>query len=194
MPDDSGCDTSTLSADCGLYADVFCTGETVQGAGVCLTECTTHADCDDTAFCNPNSSECELKLNDGVACENEDDAWCVNDHCQNGFCCLSGDCCSISNFCPSSYSGVPVCTSPSTCQGIADLATCENSTCGTLQGAAHDIACTDIIEADDCGPYLSDFCTGEANQDFPECATFCLGDFDCDPDAHCDATDVCVPD
>jgi hypothetical protein len=194
VANDTGCDAATLADDCGLFIDVYCDGTIDQNAPECLTQCSTHADCDDTAFCNPGTQQCELKRDDGEVCEFDDNAWCVADHCENGFCCGSGDCCSAATDCPASYSSDPVCTTPSACQGTFDQAQCIGSICSTAANSPDDSACTSGMESDDCGSYLSVYCDGSAMQLDPDCATFCTGDSDCDPEAYCNTGAACVPD
>ena len=195
VQDDSACDSTTVADDCGFYKAIDCSGATSQTPPVCPTSCQTHADCDADAWCNPQNHTCQGDLDDGDSCGNPgDDDRCKSGHCQNGFCCGAGDCCGVAQDCPPSYSRAPQCTSPSACDGDADIATCVNSECAKLANVDDDSACTGGTVASTCGPYKSIFCTGSATQTAPICPDTCTSDSDCDVNAYCNAAGHCVPD
>jgi len=193
VPDDSACTTTTVANDCGWWKPIYCTGAVNQPSPSCPTTCSTHADCDDGAWCDPGSHTCREDLDDGQAC-GVDELRCKSGHCQNGFCCAGGDCCATATDCPAGYASPAVCTSPSACDGEADVATCVASQCGTAHDVDDDSACGPGTQASDCGPYLPVFCTGSATQTTPPCATSCTGDGQCDTGAFCNPQGQCVPD
>lgn len=195
----------------------------------CLTTCSAtgvpggpedDSKCDDIAHCDPkpgdpNSPICQADVPDGYPCDENSD--CANKqgppknpgHCQNGFCCIAGDCCSKPTDCPvvnppSNYWAPPVCDSAATCQGHRMDATCINYMCGTTV-VDDDTGCHAGLLSDDCGYYLPVYCNGQPNQIDPPCPTSCLkngseDDLMCDPNAHCDPDEsnptnsICVPD
>ncbi|KAB2962305.1 MAG: hypothetical protein F9K16_09405 [Thermoanaerobaculia bacterium] len=122
---------------------------------------------------------------DGIACSFDDD--CLSGHCQNGSCCPAGDCCSVAGDC-AGYDDPPVCTDPSTCQGLRGEAVCNCYECSTISDVPDDSACTSDVQAQSCSPYLPVFCNGLPEQSPPACPTSCVGDAECIPDAHCDGT------
>ncbi len=193
VQDDSACKATTVADDCGFYKPVFCTGAGTQTAPACPTSCANNNDCDANAWCNPQNHTCQGDLDDGGSC-GTDDARCKSDHCQNGFCCGAGDCCVTAQDCPGSYSTAPTCTSPSACDGDADVATCVSNECATQTNVDDDSACTGTTVASTCGPYKSIFCTGAATQTTPLCPDSCTSDSDCDTNAYCNAAGHCVPD
>ncbi len=191
-PDDSGCTATTVSNSCGWYLPVYCNGEESQTAPDCPTSCSSHADCDPGGFCDPASNTCVEDREDGQQCSEA--AWCKSGHCQNGFCCDDGDCCSMPADCPASYSQAPECEIPSACYGTRDDATCVDHECGTLPGIEDDSGCGPGVEASNCGAYVSTYCDGSAAQTAPDCYTSCTSDSQCDANAHCDASNQCVLD
>ncbi len=193
VADDTACAASTTANDCGFWLPISCTGAASQTAPNCPTSCTTSAQCDANAWCDPVSHTCRGDLDDGQAC-GADDGRCLSGHCANGFCCASGDCCGVATDCPASYHTNPVCTSPTACDGEVNLATRAASICGTAVGVDDDAACTGTVQASDCGPYQPVFCTGSATQTAPTCATSCTSDAECDANAFCSAGGQCVPD
>jgi hypothetical protein len=192
VQDDSACDSSVLANDCGWFLPIYCTGAVDQTPPTCPTTCASDADCDADGFCNPASSVCEQDRPNGGICQQ--DSWCQSDHCQNGFCCDSGDCCTSETDCPGSYSGDPVCTVPTACQGEVDVAQCNDNRCTTSVGVDDDSACGPGVEASNCGPYTSIYCTGDSLQQPPQCPSTCSDDSDCDANAYCNAGGACVPD
>lgn len=222
--DDCACGGS-LSDNCGLFIPVFCSAPgsgtcpaTAVGAGewhggdpACLTSCLVggvedDSKCDDIAHCdpdpdNPTNSICKADIPNGFPCNEGSD--CKNKqylpggigHCQNGFCCDSGDCCAANTDCPiqdppSGYWEPSVCDDATTCQGHRMDATCVNSICGT-DAVPDDTACTAAMVSDNCGYYLPVYCNGAADQVDPPCPLTCLtagveDDTKCDADAHCD--------
>jgi hypothetical protein len=193
VPDDRACDPTVEASDCGWWLPINCAGGVTQTAPQCPTTCASNADCDLGGWCDPVTDVCREDLVDGQAC-GTDDARCQSGHCENGFCCATGDCCGTVGDCPSSYSSPPVCTSPTACDGEYDVATCNNSICGTVPDVDNDSACTAGTLANDCGPYISVFCTGSSTQTAPACATSCTSDAECDANAYCNPAGQCVPD
>jgi hypothetical protein len=188
VPDDSACGTDLEADTCGFFRSVFCTGAVDQPTPRCATTCGSDADCDDGAHCD---TVCVPDLADGDACDESSD--CASAHCSSNICCRSGDCCRGAVDCPSSYSSAPLCETPTACQGDRNAATCTDFVCGTITNVPDDSACTAAILADECGPYPSLRCNGEADQPVPSCATGCTADAECDAAAHCDGG-ACVPD
>ena len=119
---------------------------------------------------------------DGGPCDEDLD--CRSNHCSNGVCCQGGDCCTVPGDCSApAYSAPPVCDDPSACQGHRQIPACVAFHC-TTQPADDDSACAGV-EASTCDLYVSAFCTAEADQPPPECATTCDTHTLCDPEAHC---------
>lgn len=192
-PDDSACTSSVVADACGLYRDVVCTGAADQPDPACPTSCANDAACDDVAHCDAvgGSGFCFPDLPDGEACDEASD--CASGHCQNGFCCATGDCCRFASECPARYGTAPTCDDQRACQGTRDAAVCLNSQCGTQVDVADDSACTTGVVADACGLYPTVRCTGAYEQSAPVCASGCTGDTECDESAHCDGG-ACVAD
>ncbi len=189
VDDDTACDEETEANDCGYYPSVFCTAEAEQTVGSCAGVCTVDADCDYEAHCQ--GGECLYGKPPGYTCA--DDAECVSLHCQNGFCCGSGDCCDVAASCPASYTVAPACDghSPGTgvyCQGHRQDAVCVYNICDTTDPIDDDTACDTSIVVDACGYYLSATCSGDIDQPTtrPPCETACDNDNDCDPTGHCE--------
>jgi hypothetical protein len=129
---------------------------------------------------------------DGESCTADED--CDSGHCSNELCCQSGDCCQVPEDCLSGEDSVAMCEDEKDCQGARGAATCLAFRCRVREGGVDDdSACDKSIEADTCGLYISIFCTGEEDQDEPECPERCRADADCDPEAHCTAG-KCVED
>ncbi len=188
VPDDSACGPAIEADSCGPYRSVHCTGAASQPVPRCPSACTRDADCDDDAHCD---GVCVPDVPNGNLCDEDSD--CVSDHCNNDVCCNSGDCCRAPADCPGSYSRPAVCHTPLGCQGSRDAAVCSDYRCGTMVGVGDDSACTMSTLANDCGLYLSRFCSGGTDQTPPMCATSCTADAECDDNAHCDLN-ACVPD
>ena len=193
VQDDSACTAQTEANPCGWYLSKYCTGGVNQSSPQCPTTCSSHADCDVGGHCDPATSTCIADLPDGMMCAN-DDARCQSDHCANGFCCGAGTCCATESDCPGSFSSDPVCTLPGVCQGEADVAQCLSYQCATSFGVGDDSACNSMSPANNCGPYLPVYCDGNSVQNPPECATSCTNDLDCDANAYCNTSGVCVLD
>jgi hypothetical protein len=122
---------------------------------------------------------------------------CASGHCDDGICCEKGsECCRSVDDCPTEPGGLGMsCDERSTCTGTAGKLTCTNEfKCVTVNGQPDDRACTNRVEANDCGLYASVFCLGGAmQQGAPPCPTSCTGDGDCDLNAHC-TNGECVED
>ncbi len=130
--------------------------------------------------------EQDLRVGNGESCLADVD--CLSGHCQNGFCCDSGDCCAVAADCPTgTYSRAPVCDDPATCQGHRMDPACENNMCAVGEAVPDDSDCTQ--EVDSCGYYHSIRCNGRVDQEPPVCPTSCIYyDNDCDPGTYCDMT------
>jgi hypothetical protein len=191
--DDSACTATTIADDCGFFPAETCSGAASQTAPTCATTCSTNGQCDPDAWCNPSSHVCLGDLPDGSAC-GTDDGRCQSGHCQNGFCCEDGDCCSVAGDCPGSYTTAPVCTSPTACDGEADVAACQASTCVTIADVDDDAACGPTTVASTCGSYHTVYCSGASTQTAPDCLDSCTSDAECDGNAYCNTGGQCVPD
>ncbi len=182
VEDDSACGEDILADGCGLYIGIYCKGTSDQSVPKCLTACAFDGQCDGVAHCD--NSKCELDLADGSVCDENSD--CISNHCQNGFCCASGDCCSKATNCPPDYTLVAVCELPSDCQGRRFEPACSQSICGSTP-VDDDTGCTAAVLAKDCGYFKNIYCDGKVNQSSPVCPTTCKKDTDCDPGAYCEA-------
>ena len=86
-------------------------GVPLGGSNQCFndSDCAAGFFCDDTA--GPGSlvptKQCQPKKADGEQCPKT--TACVANHCQNGFCCASGDCCDVASSCPTSYTVAATC-------------------------------------------------------------------------------------
>lgn len=180
--------------DDAFLCDLYTCSDGDEAGDMCATTC----DGEDELKCVPpahcDDSMCLPDVPDGGACDEDSD--CVSSHCQNGFCCASGDCCSVASDCPTFGTQDPICTGIDMCQGTVGETVCSgNFICSNTGVEEDDSACLPTTVADDCGPYLSVYCTGDMMQTPPTCATDCASDADCDPDAHCnDTTSACEPD
>jgi hypothetical protein len=126
---------------------------------------------------------------DGERCTR--DSQCESDYCDNGFCCADGECCRSEDDCGDGSGIAEICEAQSECQGIRGRFTCTKNRCRTRDTKDDDRACDDAVEADDCGPYPSAFCTGDKEQTAPGCPTSCASDSECDRSARC-ADQRCV--
>ncbi len=183
---DSACGVGLLADECGLFKSIYCNGEVDQPVAACPTKCTGDADCDDIAHCD---ATCELDYPNGTACDENSD--CISDHCQNGFCCDSGDCCIVASNCPAKYKLDPTCDDPSTCQGHRLDKRCDNYICNN-EPILDDSGCTAQTVSDDCSCYAPVMCNGQKEQGDPTCPAACASDAECDTTCHCDGT--CEPD
>ncbi|KAB2902984.1 MAG: hypothetical protein F9K40_07365 [Kofleriaceae bacterium] len=188
-PGAAGCQQQPAEM-CGLYT---CSGGGEDG-DECATSCDVEVDtkCVPSAHCD--ASACLDDLANGQACDESSD--CESGHCQNGFCCADGDCCSVAMDCPTYGTFEPVCDTPSTCQGSRGEAVCNaNFECTTQNGVPDDSACVPTVEANDCGWWRPIYCAGGASQTAPACPTTCNSHADCDAGAWCDpVTDTCRED
>jgi hypothetical protein len=127
-------------------------------------------------------------LANGAECT--DDARCTSGHC-DGVCCDKGaECCTTVADCTTQTGGLGMsCDDRASCRGSSGKITCTaEHKCVTMNGVRNDSACTNRVEANDCGLYPSVFCLGgEVQSGAPACATSCTSDNECDPEAHCDA-------
>lgn len=192
VADDSACTAGLVADTCGLYPSVTCTGTLNQNAPVCPTSCTGDSECDSNAHCDANM--CELDRDNGQACDEASD--CVSGHCQNGYCCGGGDCCSVSSNCPVGTYGEPsFCNSTSTCQGTRRDPVCTPSFTCQLGGPVDDDSGCNGQQSNACGLYPGVFCSSAMMQPTDQmglCAMSCTLDTDCDPGAFCNAGN-CAP-
>ena len=123
----------------------------------------------------------------GAACAQ--DADCASGHC-DGVCCAKGsECCRTISDCTVYAQGVGAsCEDWQQCRGVAGKMTCSpDFRCVVMSGVRNDMACDIRVEASDCGPYPSVYCSGGMQQDgAPPCSTQCSDDRECDEAAHCD--------
>ncbi len=176
--------TTPTSVSCGLYT---CDGGGAAG-DVCATVCTTDSHCVASAHCDQGI--CKTDLTNGSACVEDSD--CAGNHCQNGFCCDSGDCCQIPAQCPATHTAAPECATTTTCQGTRRDRACVDNMCGKTEPIDDDTACGATILANDCGNYDDLRCTGQVSQSIV-CPTSCTNSEQCDDGAFCNASGQCVP-
>ena len=181
IQDDTGCGSMTQADDCASFPSVFCNGMATQTRPMCATACTLDSQCDVGSHCD---GVCLPNVPNGGVCDEASD--CSSGHCQNNFCCASGDCCSTPTNCPASYRVASACGNATTCQGTRSDATCQMNQCGTAAGIPDDSGCTSSSVSSNCGSYPSVTCNGAVDQSAPICATSCSADGDCDANAHCD--------
>jgi hypothetical protein len=130
---------------------------------------------------------------DGEACMTNEE--CESGHCDDAICCADGDCCRRPDDCPASDDGMmAVCDDPANCQGRRGAVSCSKKfKCEPRDDFEDDSACTEEVEAISCDPFLPVHCTGDEEQDAPECPDECEDDNDCLEEANC-YDGVCMPD
>lgn len=192
-PAESCVDGQCVGEDAFL-CDLYTCSDGDEAGDSCATSCDGEDEtkCVPTAHCD--ADVCLPDEPDGGACDEDSD--CESAHCQNGFCCDSGDCCSVAEDCPTFGTQNPICTGIDMCQGTVGETVCNgNFICSNTGVSEDDSACDPATQANDCGPYPAVFCTGDVDQVPPTCATDCDSDADCDAAAHCNATtSACEPD
>jgi hypothetical protein len=132
-------------------------------------------------------------LADGEECA--EDARCKSGHCDHVCCEKGSECCTSVADCTTQGGLGMSCDDRSMCRGSAGKIMCTSEfKCVTINGARNDTACSNRVEANDCGLYPSVFCLGgELQQGAPPCATSCANDSECDREAHC-ANGACESD
>ena len=179
-----------ISTDCLLY-----TCEDGGEEGERCAELCNPVDADDDLFCiepaHCDLGVCEGDYPNGDACDEDSD--CISSHCDNGFCCDEGTCCGEVADCPGGGDSVRICEEPSRCQGSRGETECTDFQCLVTEGIPDDAACDEDTLALECGLYESVYCSGDEEQDPPECAGTCTSDDDCVDAAHCEYGH-CVPD
>ena len=178
VDDDSACDEFVHSDPCGLWNPIFC-GEDgpfppfAQIKPTCPTWCMQDEECDVIAHCDPapplpadsddtpldHNMVCLQDLVNGSVCNEDSD--CESGHCQNGYCCDSGDCCPTDDVtgakkCPAAYTTDPWCQDTSTCEGQRIDPVCVDNICGTVL-VHDDCACNGSL-SDNCGFFIPVFC------------------------------------
>lgn len=84
VPDDRACTSDTLALECGLFRDIYCTGEEAQTPPRCPERCTSDAECDPGAHCD--GMTCVPTLPPGAPCARTPE-------CGGGRLCVDGVCC-----------------------------------------------------------------------------------------------------
>ncbi len=178
---------SPAPVSCGLYA---CSGGGAAG-DVCGTSCANDGQCVAAAHCDQTDGKCKPDVIDGSGCTEDSD--CVGGHCQNNFCCATGDCCSGATDCPlATWTTAASCGTTATCQGTRQDRECQASMCKKSAPIADDRACSGTTQAIGCpAGYPPRFCDGAADQSAPVCPTTCTDETECSAGYHCD--DTCVP-
>lgn len=177
VDDDTACDESVESSNCGLWNSIFCADDgpfppAAQLRPTCPTYCVGDEDCDLVAHCDPavatvpddppsHTMTCQTDLLNGKACNEHSD--CASGHCQNGFCCESGDCCPSDDTagaleCPGIYTTPPSCKDATTCKGERSDPVCSLNICGSVN-VRDDCACNGSL-SDNCGFFIPVFCGG----------------------------------
>ena len=184
--DDTACDNSVEANTCELFVSTFCGdyGPLVPGAQwepACLTVCTNDFDCDNGSHCDPDGFPTQPDANypdskicipdwaDGSECNETSD--CISGHCQNGYCCLAGDCCPTNDEpgaleCPVSYTVTPACNDTAGCEGERKDPVCVDYQCGQVL-AEDDCACDGSL-SDNCGLFIPVFCPAAPNPPDPD--------------------------
>lgn len=138
-------------------------------------------DCESDPRCVPE------KLPNGGACRTG--SQCQSGNCRGGLCCDAGRrCCADTSECVDlNLAGEGTfCEQISACQGKRGTPLCEDHGCIVSEGTDDDRGCAGM-EARDCGPYPSVFCTDEIDQTVAACTTQCADDGDCDNASFCHA-------
>ncbi len=164
--------TDEVAAPCGSYT---CSPMPTPVPGsVCLTNCPSDDapgdnSCITASYCD--GANCSDRLPDGQACDRARE--CQSNHCQNGYCCLTGDCCASSGNCPGSYARSPTCGPGdlTQCQGTREDASCVNAICGSVS-VDDDSGCNSSVTKT-CTPYPQVSCTGASSQGALVCAMSC---------------------
>jgi hypothetical protein len=192
VADDSACTVSIEAQACGLYPSRFCSGGTDQTPPLCAMGCTADAECDSNAHCD--GMACLMDLPNGTMCDEPSD--CVSNHCQNGYCCGGGDCCSRDTDCsPGTYGEAPRCLSPAMCQGERRDPICNASNqCQLGPAVGDDSGCVGQL-SNTCALFPSVFCTSAQSQTTDQgglCDMQCSASSECDAGAYCMGT-TCAP-
>jgi hypothetical protein len=187
------CDSGACSAPAEVACGQYTCDDRGEDGDFCATTCAPEGT-DDDSFCiaaaHCDAATCVPDFPNGDACDETSD--CGSDHCDNGYCCGDGTCCSTIADCPSSGGIGTFCDDSATCQGTRGDVTCVTNQCGTTMGVPDDSACDGAVEANTCGYFTSVYCTGAVDQPTPACPATCAADSACDTGAHCDT--VCIPD
>jgi len=139
---------------------------------------------------DPTQLYWQLDYVGGVTCTAN--AECPTGHCQNGYCCLSGDCCGSDLDCDA-YDAAPACLVAPTCQGNSAQGICNPQNQCETQFLDDDSGCDSLVEANTCYPYLPVYCSGATDQSAPTCPSTCASNADCAASNYCDGSNSCVP-
>ena len=98
--DDSACDTTIMSQDCGPYPPIYCSGavdQPIDQAALCASSCTADGDCDVGFHCD--LSECVPDVGQGTACDEASDCvaglFCVDNVCCDAACDAACETCAL---------------------------------------------------------------------------------------------------
>jgi len=142
-----------VDGSCQMQTAVLCDLYTCADGGEDGDTCATACDVEDDSKCIPpahcDASVCYDDLVNGSVCDEPSD--CQSGHCQNGFCCDSGDCCNAPSDCPTFGTVAPVCEDAFSCQGTRGEAICVGFICSTTGEVDDDSACDGTTLANACG-------------------------------------------
>ncbi len=183
------CSSGTVTP-CGEYTCV----DGGESGNTCATDCAP-AGTDDELYCvgtaHCDGGACLPDVPNGNSCDEDTD--CASGHCDNGFCCDTGVCCSSTADCPGGGAPTVICEDTARCQGSRGETMCMANQCRTTSGIPDDSGCGTSTRALDCGFYDPVYCSGATDQPPPSCPTSCTGDLACTDNAHCEFG-FCVPD
>src|SRR5690606_10326579 len=102
----------------GTSCELFACSEGDDNGDFCATTC-RRGDVDDDSLCiaaaHCDDGVCVLDEPNGGTCDEDSD--CTSGHCENGFCCDDGQCCSVTSDCPGGGSFGATCDDSAGCQG-----------------------------------------------------------------------------
>ncbi len=97
----------------------------------------------------------------GSVCAGDGD--CASGHCENGFCCASGDCCAMDVHC-TDYDGPSTCDVVASCTGSRDDGTCNAAFQCQSTAVSDPNACDDLLAGGTCSTGLLGACAIGANE------------------------------
>jgi hypothetical protein len=182
LPDDTGCTNAVIANDCGLFADLKCTGGQNQQMQSCPVACVNASQCDNGAFCN--GSACVERNDSGETCDSN--AACESNFCgSNGLCCFDtgGLCCRMAADCPASAFTTRGCGDLATCSATITQPRCNNGGLCIESAAMPDPSGMGCIGVEhDCGPGYA-----PRMKTCPD-ACDCQDDDDCSGNASCQSS------